>query len=185
MRTFSSAVFITGILLRATRGRPFLKAITDLTFCETNTSWNILNCSSHQQVLHAVNKYLWFHGFYVHVVLEPGAETHDKRRPGLFCLCLFISNAFYFLIFFFICCPQSHISHYYVRSVFPHCNGSKLHKSPNPARPLRLAQKICQHLQKKNQQKKQSQLSVLYKQDQPVSYPIHRSVRLIWFTIRK
>lgn len=88
--------------------------------------------------------------FYVHVVLEPGAGTHDKQRPGLFCFCLFISNAFYFLLyFFFICCPQSHISHYYVRSVFPHCNGSKLHKSPNPARPPRLAQKICQHLPKK------------------------------------
>ena len=101
-------------------------------------------------------------------------------RGYFVCVYLFLMRfIFYFFIFFFICCPQSHISHYYVRSVFPHCNGSKLHKSPNPARPLRLAQKICQHLQKKNQQKKQSQLSVLYKQDQPVSYPIHRSVRLI------
>ena len=40
--------------------------------------------------------------FYVHVVLEPGAGTHDKQRPGLFCLCLFISNAFYFLLYFFL-----------------------------------------------------------------------------------
>lgn len=59
-----------------------------------------------------------------------------KRETGLF-LFVFISNVFFFFI-----CPQSHISHYYVRSVFPHCNGSKLHKSPNPARPPHLAE-IC------------------------------------------
>lgn len=58
-----------------------------------------------------------------------------QERLGYFCLCLFL------MCFFFIC-PQSHISHYYVRSVFPHCNGSKLHKSPNPARPPHLTE-IC------------------------------------------
>lgn len=35
-------------------------------------------------------------------------------------------------IFLFSICPQSYISHYYVRWVFPHCNGSHLHESPNP-----------------------------------------------------
>lgn len=37
--------------------------------------------------------------------------------------------------FFFSICSQSHISHYYVRSGFPHCNGSQLQESPNPAWP--------------------------------------------------
>lgn len=52
---------------------------------------------------------------------------------GVFCFCLFVCFFCFCLI-----CSQSHISHYYVRSGFPHCNGSQLHESPNPAWPPHL-----------------------------------------------
>lgn len=60
------------------------------------------------------------------------SDNMKKRDWVMFVLGLFL------MCVFFLICSQSHISHYYVRSVFPHCNGSKLHKSPNPARPPHL-----------------------------------------------
>lgn len=73
--------------------------------------------------------------------MPSGVDKHDKETPDYF-VCVYLFLMRFILIFFFFICSQSHISHYYVRSVFPHCNGSQLHKSPNPAWPPHLT-KIC------------------------------------------
>lgn len=74
------------------------------------------------------NNYLYFKWS---LALTNIMQTHSNTMKRQCCL---LSLFQFFLICFFFS-PQFHISHYYVRSVFPHCSSSQLHERSN-LRPL-------------------------------------------------
>lgn len=150
---------LPAVLLKSTRGAPFPKSCGYLP-CLGNKHCSVKQLDSDCGMCESISDFfqhkqdIWClrQSYSVFTILKPkremtsGLQRHKKDKLGYF-VCVYLFLMCFIFIFIFFICPQSHISHYYVRSVFPHCNGSQLHKSPNPAWPPHLT-KIC-HFSKK------------------------------------